>query len=85
MHYVLLVLLALLAMALGFWANQAHGACVASPIQTARLGSVDLTGAIADIETRPYGLRLSLRHGEIAKRPDWRAPRVISLILCCKQ
>ena len=83
--YVLLVLLALLAMALGLWAAQDRSARVAGPIQAAKLGPVSLTGTIADIETRSYGLRLSLRHGEIAKRPEWRAPRLIRLTLRGKQ
>jgi competence protein ComEC len=79
--YALLVALALLAMAVGFWAAQDRSARVAGPVVAAKMGPVSLTGTIAEIETRSHGLRLSLRHGKIARRPDWRAPRVIRLTL----
>ena len=79
--YLLLVLLALLAMGVGFWAAQDRSARVAGPIQDGRLGPVGLTGTITNIETRPYGLRLTLSGSEIAKRPAWQAPRLVRLTL----
>jgi len=79
--YLLLAALALLAMGTGFWAAQERSARVAGPIVAAKMGPVGLTGTIAEIETRPHGLRLSLRHCEIARRPDWRAPRLVRLTL----
>ena len=79
--YVLLVILALLAMASGFWAAQERSARVAGPVVEGRLGPVYLTGTIVNIETRNYGLRLSLGHSLIAKRPGWAAPTIIRLTL----
>lgn len=46
-----------------------------------RIGPVYLTGTIVNIETRPRGFRLSLREGEIPKRPRWRAPTLVRLTL----
>ncbi len=83
--YVLLALLALLALALGFWAAQDRSARVAGPIIAGKLGPVSLTGTIAEIETRPHGLRLSLRDSEIANRPNWRAPRLVRITLRFKE
>ena len=75
--YVLLVLLALLAIAAGFWAAQDRSDRVAGPVLEKRIGPVYLTGTIVNIETRPRGFRLSLREGEIPKRPRWRAPTLV--------
>ena len=83
--YVLLVLLASMALAAGFWAAQDRSARVAGPILTAKLGPATLTGTVANIETRPHGLRLSLRHSELANRPDWRAPRLVRLTVRAKE
>jgi competence protein ComEC len=79
--YVLLVLLALLAVGAGFWAAQDRGARVAGPVLSGRLGPVYLTGMIVNVETRPHGLRLSLRDTRIARRPDWQAPHLVRLTL----
>lgn len=79
--YVLLVLLALLAIAAGFWAAQDRSDRVAGPVLEKRIGPVYLTGTIVNIETRPRGFRLSLREGEIPKRPRWRAPTLVRLTL----
>ena len=79
--YVLLVLLALLAIAAGFWAAQDRSNRVAGLVLEKRIGPVYLTGTIVNIETRPRGFRLSLREGEIPKRPRWRAPTLVRLTL----
>jgi competence protein ComEC len=83
--YALLVLLALLALAAGFWAAQDRADRVAGPIVAGKLGPVGLTGTITNIETRPHGLRLSLRDSQVANRPDWRAPRLVRITLRFKQ
>ena len=79
--YVLLVLLALLAIAAGFWAAQDRSNRVAGLVLEKRIGPAYLTGTIVNIETRPRGFRLSLREGEIPKRPRWRAPTLVRLTL----
>ncbi len=79
--YVLLVVLALLALAVGFWSAQDRSARVAGPIIKGRMGPVYLTGTIVNIETRPRGLRLSLRDSLIAKQADWKPPRLVRLTL----
>lgn len=83
--YALLALLVLLTLAVGFWAAQDRAARVAGPIVAGKLGPISLTGTIANIETRPHGLRLSLRDSRIANRPDWRAPRLVRVTLRFKQ
>ena len=76
--YILLVMLALLALGVGFWSARERSARVAGAILQGRLGPVYLTGTIVNIETRPRGLRLSLRTagspgGPAGKRPGWSA------------
>lgn len=83
--YALLAILALLAPAVGFWAAQDRSSRVAGPIVAGKMGPVNLTGTITDIEARPHGVRLSLRDNEIAGRPGWRAPRVVRLTLRFKE
>ncbi|MBT4687038.1 MAG: DUF4131 domain-containing protein [Rhodospirillaceae bacterium] len=78
---VLLVLMAVIAVAAGFWAAQSSSARIAGPVLKSKMGPVGLTGTITDIETRPHGLRLSLRDSRIAKRPDWQAPKLVRLSL----
>ncbi len=77
----LLVLLALIAVAVGFWAAQDRAARVAAPVIAGRMGPVYLTGTIADIETRAKGLRISLQDSRIERRPNWRAPYLVRLTL----
>ncbi|MFP6749897.1 MAG: hypothetical protein VCD66_20170 [Alphaproteobacteria bacterium] len=79
--YILLVMLALLALGVGFWSARERSARVAGAILQGRLGPVYLTGTIVNIETRPRGLRLSLRDSRIARRPGWQAPRLVRLTL----
>ena len=83
--YGLLVLLALLAVAVGFWAAQGRSDRVAGAVLGKKLGPVSLTGTIVNMETRPHGLRLSLKDSEIANRPGrsnlWHAPRLVRLTL----
>lgn len=78
---VLLILLVMMAVAAGFWAAQESSARIAAPVLEKKMGPVGLTGTIINIETRPHGLRLSLRDSLIAKRPNWQAPKIVRLSL----